>query len=245
MLEAVTATLQEQLEASADEATRRHWDAYMKGVAPFRGVPMAGIRAAVRRTWREHSLAEATTVDLLALVHRWFSETATEDKLAAVLLLAEHMADRLTVEHVDALAAPFAQGDISNWNVCDWYAVKALHAFLARDPGDTEPRARALATWGTSDDLWQRRAGLVAFVKLAARAGEQFDGFTDLVLQLCRDNLVSDDRFAHTGPGWVLRELSRGDPDAVRQFVEGEPRLSREARRMALAWLRPGPYRRR
>lgn len=155
------------------------------------------------------------------------------------------MPGRLTVEHLDALATPLAAGHIGDWNVCDWYATKALHAFLTHDPDDVEPRARGLSTWGTAGSLWQRRAGLVAFAKLASRAREQFSGFTDVVLQLCRDNLVSDDRFAHTGPGWVLRELSRAEPDAVRQFVAVNDRLSEEGRRMALARLRPGPYKRR
>lgn len=206
---------------------------------------MAGIRASVRNTWQQHNLSEATTADLLALAHRWFAVPTTEDKLAAVLLLAEQMTDRLTVHDVDALAIPFTTGDVSDWGVCDWYANKTLHVFLAYDPEDTEPRARALASWGTADSLWQRRAGLVAFVKLAPRAREQFGGFTRLVLQLCEDNLVSDERFAHTGPGWVLRELSRAEPEEVRKFVEAHPELSNEARRMALARLRPGPYRRR
>ncbi|MDQ4069728.1 MAG: DNA alkylation repair protein, partial [Actinomycetota bacterium] len=229
----------------ADETTRQHWERYLKGTARFRGVPMAGVRSAVRLTWREHRLGEASTDDLLALAHRWFAARTSEDKLAAVLLLAEQMPGRLSVDHLDALATPFRAGHVTDWSVCDWYATKALHAFLTHDPEDLEPRARGVATWGGAESLWQRRAGLVAFVKLAPRAHEQFDGFTELVLQLCRDNLVSDDRFAHTGPGWVLRELSRAEPEAVRTFVEANDRLSDEGRRMALARLRPGPYRRR
>jgi 3-methyladenine DNA glycosylase AlkD len=245
VLDAATATLERHLAAGADEATRRYWEAYLKGTARFRGVPMAGVRAAVRRTWREHGLAEASTDALLALVHRWFAAPTTEDKLAAVLLLAEQVPDRLGLQHLDALAAPFAAGHIADWGVCDWYATKSLHTFLSRDPRDIERRARGLATWGRAESLWQRRAALVAFVEPASRARDQFSGFTELVLQLCRDNLVSDDRFAHTGPGWVLRELSRAEPDVVRRFVEDNNRLSSEARRMALARLRPGPYRRR
>lgn len=245
VLDDATATLETELAAGADEATRLHWERYLKGTARFRGVPMAGVRSALRRTWREHRLAEASTDELLALAHRWFGAPMSEDKLAAVLLLAEQMPDRLSVDHLDALAAPFAAGHVTDWSVCDWYATKALHAFLTHDPEDVERRARGLATWGGAGSLWQRRAGLVAFVKLAPRAPVQFDGFTDLVVQLCRDNLVSDDRFAHTGPGWVLRELSRAEPEAVRAFVAAHDRLSDEGRRMALARLRPGPYRRR
>jgi 3-methyladenine DNA glycosylase AlkD len=245
VLDVATATLDRQLAEAADEGTRRYWESYLKGTARFRGVPMAGVRAAVRHTWREHRLGDAATADLLALAHRWFAAPDTEDKLAAVLLLAEQIPDRLSFEHLGDLAAPFAAGHIADWGVCDWYANKSLHVFLTRVPDDVERRARGLASWGRAESLWQRRAGLVAFVKLAPRAREQFDGFTELVLQLCRDNLVSDDRFAHTGPGWVLRELSRAEPDAVHRFVEENGHLSNEARRMALAHLRPGPYRRR
>ena len=83
------------------------------------------------------------------------------------------------------------------------------------------------------------------FVGLAADADDQYSGFVDLVLDACSANLVSDDRFAHTGPGWVLRELSRSEPERVVAFVDEHPELSSEGRRMATARLRPGPYRRR
>lgn len=88
VLDAATATLERHLAGAAEEATREHWERYLKGTARFRGVPMAGVRTAVRHTWREHRLAEATTPDLLALAQRWFAAPTTEDKLAAVLLLA-------------------------------------------------------------------------------------------------------------------------------------------------------------
>jgi 3-methyladenine DNA glycosylase AlkD len=67
----------------------------------------------------------------------------------------------------------------------------------------------------------------------------------ELLLAACANNLVSSDRFAHTGPGWLLRELSRSHPDQVARFVDAHPELSGEAARMATARLRPGPYRRR
>ncbi len=79
--------------------------------------------------------------------------------------------------------------------------------------------------------LWQRRAAVVAFVRLAAEV--PFVGFVPLVLEACAANLIDDDRFAHTGPGWLLRELSRAEPAAVRDFVDAHPQLSTEAVSMA------------
>jgi 3-methyladenine DNA glycosylase AlkD len=243
-LDAPTATLDAELSARVDPKAHLFWTNLMKGEADFRGVPMGGVRASVRRVWSEHGLASWSVDDLLALAQRWFAGAASEDQLAAVLLLAEHAGGRLRLEHADALAAPLAAGHVRDWNVTDWYATKALHAFLT-EGAELEPRARALAGWTTAPALWQRRAGLVAFVKLAPRAAEAFDGFVPLVLEACANNLAHEGRFAHTGPGWVLRELSRAAPEAVAAFVEAHPEMSSEARRMATARLRAGPYRRR
>jgi 3-methyladenine DNA glycosylase AlkD len=249
LLDRPTASLDAELTARLDAKAHRYWTNLMKGEAVFRGVPMAGIRASVRRVVSAHDLAAWSIDDLLALARRWFAGAASEDQLAAVLLLTEHAHVRLRREHADALATPLATGQVRDWNVTDWYATKALHAFLTGedDAGgdDLEARARALAGWTTAPTLWQRRAGLVAFVRLAPRATACFDGFVPLVLDACANNLAHEGRFAHTGPGWVLRELSRAVPETVAAFVEAHPEMSAEARRMATARLRPGPYRRR
>ena len=243
-VDAPTAALDADLSGRVAAKADRYWTNLMKGEATFRGVPMAGVRASVRSVWAAHDLGSWSIDDLLALAQRRFAGAASEDQLAAVLLLAEHAPDRLRLDHADALAAPLAAGHVRDWNVTDWYATKALHAFLVGGD-DLEARARALAGWTTASALWQRRAGLVAFVKLAPRASEAFAGFVPLVLEACAHNLAHEGRFAHTGPGWVLRELSQAVPDAVAAFVAAHPMMSAEARRMATARLRPGPYRRR
>jgi 3-methyladenine DNA glycosylase AlkD len=240
-----TAPLGAALESRADARTREHWERYLKGAAAFLGVPMAGIRRAVEEVWREQGLDGWPLEDLLALARAWFARPWSEEKLAAVLLIAERLAPRLELVHAAMLREPLADGDISDWNVCDWYAVKALHGFLVARPEEIEGRSRALTAWTRDGGLWERRAALVAFVGLAARPEEPFPGFTELVLEACAANLVSEERFAQTGPGWVLRELSRHRPDEVRAFVDAHPELSREGRRMATARLRSGPYRRR
>ncbi len=231
------------LVAAADPATRDHWTRYLKGQAEFRGVPMAGVRRIVRAVWAEHALASWEVDDTLALASTWFAARPTEDKLAGVLLLAEHLAPRLEAQHVHALASPLERGHLADWNVVDWYATKAVHAFLTARPAELQERSRLVASWAAAPSLWHRRAGVVSFVKLAA--APPFEGFVPLVLDACAANLVSDDRFAHTGPGWVLRELSTAAPDAVRTFVAAHPELSTEGRRMATARLRAGTYRRR
>jgi 3-methyladenine DNA glycosylase AlkD len=257
----ITDGLQGTLDAAADERTREYWHRYLKfdsdpagGQATrCRGVPMAGIRTAVRAVWRSEDLPSWPTARLLALAGHWLSQPYYEDKLAATLLIAELLAGRLSVTDAPTLAQPFQRGHIADWGTCDWYATKALHAFITADQRELQARAEAVAGWSTATasasastgGLWQRRAAVVAFVKLAAQVPQPFPGFVDLLLDASANNLVSNERFAHTGPGWLLRELSRHHAERVARFVDEHPELSKEATRMATARLRPGPYRRR
>lgn len=112
------------LEAAASESTRQHWTRYLKGAATFRGVPMAGVRSAVATVVRDGDLMSRSEDELLGLSHTWLARQDTEDKLAAVLLLAEHLGTRLRTEHDLQLATPLAKGDVADWNVCDWYATR-------------------------------------------------------------------------------------------------------------------------
>ena len=77
-------------------------------------------------------------------------------------------------------------------------------------------------------------------VRQPGRAGRgQLRRVHRLLLDACAANIRFADRFAHTGPGWALRELSVAEPERVREFVDAHPELSREGRRMALARLHP------
>ena len=213
------AALQRHLDAHATEKRRDWWTAYLKGEALFRGVAMADIRAGVRTLPPDRDLA-------MALLH----ERYEEDKLAGVLLLAEHLLDTLGADDLPMLAQPFDDGAIGDWSVCDWFAVKVLAPLTKRDG---EPFARLLAAWSESGPLWKRRAPAAAFSVLAAKP-EPFAGFSELCLEVC-DHLARDERrFAQTGIGWLLRELSKQRPGEVRAFVDAHS-LSTEARRMALA----------
>ncbi|NBP51973.1 MAG: hypothetical protein EBU70_12520 [Actinobacteria bacterium] len=131
---AATAQMVDGLVAQSDAGTRDHWTRYLKGRAVFRGVPMAGVRRVVRTVWAERALDQHGPDAVLELALSWFGAEATEDKLAGVLLIAEHLAPRLADRHATALGAPLARGDLADWNVVDWYATKAVHAFLTARP---------------------------------------------------------------------------------------------------------------
>ncbi|MDX1689395.1 MAG: DNA alkylation repair protein [Acidimicrobiia bacterium] len=228
--------LNDRLDAVASAATKEWWDRYLKGAVPFRGVRMADTRAVVRSLWRDLDLAERAHGEVVDLALSCLALDHCEDKLAGVLLLAEHLLVGLTVEDVPRLAAPLEAGHVADWNTCDWYGVKVLGPFVVAgdDPAD---RAAAIAAWHTSDVLWKRRAAAVAFVPLAPDGDARVPGLVDLALTVCEANVADPTRWSQTSAGWLLRELSDAVPDRVAAFVDEHPEMSAEARRTARARL--------
>lgn len=115
-----------RLAAVADPATSDWWGRYVKGDAGFRGVKMAATRKIVTEAVAEHGVDVSDPAVVLAHLHRYTQQQLTGDKLAGVLLVAEHGLASLGLEHVDALAQPLAEGNLADWNVVDWYCVKVL-----------------------------------------------------------------------------------------------------------------------
>lgn len=227
----VLADLDAGLAARADPKTRDWWTRYLRGEARFRGVRMPAIRQVVDDLWQRHDLAAAETAALLDLAWACTERPDSEDKLAGVLLVAEHLLERLDLDHVDDLATPLAAGHLADWNTCDWYGVKVLGPFVAGAP-DVAAAAEAVAAWRSAPGLWQRRAAAVAFVDHAGRP-EPYPGFRSLLVEVCEANVADPTRWSQTSVGWLLRELAAADPGLVEAFLARHPELSTEARRNA------------
>jgi 3-methyladenine DNA glycosylase AlkD len=225
--EAVT-RLQVRLDQAATAKTKAWWENYLKQAISFRGAKMADIRAALH-AWIE---AEGFQQDLspgeqLDLALSLFHEPYAEDKLAGILYLQEALLPAGAIDwraDLPRFARLFDEVHIADWNTCDWFCVKVLGPLVERALGlgtrEGERCARAIAEWRRAEVLWRHRASGVAFVNLAKRGEENFCGFTDMLLDVCATLVRREERFAQTGAGWVLRELSLAEPERVAAFVE-------------------------
>ena len=233
--------LQSRLNASATAATREWWTKYLRGAASFRGVKMGDVRTAVHAWFEEEQLGKLLSADQqkdLALM--LLEEEYTEDKLAGVLFLQEILLPDGALDwrsDLSRFACLFDEGYIRDWSICDWFCVKVLGPLVEQQG---EPCARAISEWREAESVWQRRASVVAFANLASKGDQDFAGFTEMMLNGCSRLLESQERFAQTGVGWVLRELSRSDQGRVIGFVEANlDRFSREALKNAIKYLPP------
>jgi 3-methyladenine DNA glycosylase AlkD len=233
--------LRVRLNARATAATREWWDKYLRGTASFRGVKMGDVRTAVRVWFEEERLGERLSVgqqkDLALML---LEEEYTEDKLAGVLFMQEILLPAGALDwrsDLPQFGRLFDEGYIRDWNICDWFCVKVLGPLVEQQG---EACARAISEWRETDSVWQRRASVVAFANLASEGDQNFPGFTEMLLDNCSYLLRSQERFAQTGVGWVLRELSRSDEDRVIGFVETNlERFSREGLKNATKYLPP------
>ena len=231
--------LLKQLERRANPKTKAWWEHYLKHTIPFRGVKMADIRAELHKWLESENIPGKFPPDAQKdLALNLLRETYCEDKLAGILFLKEVLIPSQSIDCAEDLprfAALFEEGHIYEWNTCDWFCVKALGP-LALQQG--EPCARAISAWRRADNLWQRRAAGVAFVNLAPQGEANFPGFSDMLLKTCETTVQDSERFAQTGTGWVLRELSIAEPERVAGFVEAHIKsFSSEALKQATAKL--------
>ena len=225
----------------ATVAPREWWTKYLKGAASFRGVKIGDLRTALHAWFEDERLEEHLSVgqrNNLALM--LLEEDYTEDKLAGVLFLQEILLPAGSLDwrsDLPRFARLFDEGYIRDWNVCDWLCVKVLGPLVEQQG---EACARAISGWREADGVWRRRASVVAFANLARQGDRNFPGFTEMVLDNCSHDLGSQERFAQTGVGWVLRELSRSEEGRVVSFVEANlDRFSREGLKNAIKYLPP------
>jgi hypothetical protein len=122
---------------------------YVKG-ASFRGTPMREIRSAVSRWLGAHP--ELRGKELKALAFELMRQPLTEDKIAGILILAEHLIDELGPDDLPDFRALFTDEHLGDWSACDWLGGSswrsptsrwpAILGLLAGPPGGVLPARR-------------------------------------------------------------------------------------------------------
>lgn len=106
------------------------------------------------------------------------------------------------------------------WDTVDWIAAKMVGSHLKRYPGLVPSFPDR---WIESDNIWLQRTAILFQLK--------YKKDTDAVLLFRYILRRADSRefFVQKGAGWALREYSKTDPEAVRDFIENNklPALTR------------------
>ena len=164
-----------------------------------------------------------------------------EERALAMLLLDEFRG-LLDLDDMPALERMLRES--VNWDQVDEIAVHLVGAVLCRD----QRALGYLKTWAKDGSFWMRRAALLSQL-LLFREGA---GDRALFYSLAGGMMEDKEFFIQKAIGWVLRDISRVEPEEVARFVgENRRRISgvtfREAtRHLPLPLLEQlGPTKRR
>jgi 3-methyladenine DNA glycosylase AlkD len=109
------------------------------------------------------------------------------------------------------------------WDTVDSIAGGTVGVQFQRFP---DVREKYLPKWRASDNFWLRRTAIL--FQLNYKKETDFD----LLCEIIRENLDSNEFFINKAIGWSLRQYARIDPKAVKKFAKStrlHPLSQREA----------------
>jgi 3-methyladenine DNA glycosylase AlkD len=199
------------LAAQADAAKAGPMQAYMKSSMPFLGMA-APLRRQVVKQAAVGLLCSDTPTLSQAVLALWEPARFREERYAALDLLRLSPHRRLiSLGLLPAVETMLRTGPW--WDFNDEISGQVLPLLLLHHPAEMKPLLRQ---WARSDDLWFRRAAM-----LAQRALKQdFDAvlFYDCILPSLGDPRFEREFFINKGMGWALRERSYAAPKEVQAF---------------------------
>jgi 3-methyladenine DNA glycosylase AlkD len=191
---------------------------YMKDVAPFIGVQTPERRSLVKKIAK--GLPAPTSDELGSTARKLWKLEEREFQYCANDLIGIHwkVADkRFLADHVENLLTS------KPW----WDTVDGLGSVAISPLTDKFGCEKLIAQWNKSPNMWLNRAAI------QHQRGRKFETDVELVLQYCDDHSDSKEFFIVKAIGWALRDISRINPRAVREFLKDHPDLGRVAVREA------------
>jgi 3-methyladenine DNA glycosylase AlkD len=225
--ELLVAACHTRLEAAADPARAAEAAKFFPSNPPILGVP-TGLTNTLGKELVERLKHDGSLDDIIAVAEALFASGIMEEGSCANTVLAAFWR-RFMPQHWDTFERWL--GLFNCWGTTDSFGLKVLGPLVLRDG----PPSERLRTWSRSSHVWTRRASMVSLVP-AARKG----GHVDLILEIT-DALLADPQDAiQKAVGWMLKELCKGDVQAVVTYLAGRREcMARLAFRYASEKLTP------
>ena len=195
---------------------------YMRDQFEYLGIKSPTMGGLLKQFFNDNGLPSIT--DLEPIVRDLWSLPQREFQYVATSLIAK-FENRLPEEFIETLE--YLLVTKSWWDTVDTISGGIIGPYFKRYP---KVRRKYLAKWRKSDNFWLRRA--VILFQLDYKQETDFE----LMCEVIRENLGSQEFFINKAIGWALRQYTRIDPQAVRKFVAETP-LHPLSAREALKWL--------
>lgn len=187
---------------------------YLKSPYQFFGVDAAGKREILKDWLKQHP--DLDIDEVVKLAGALWRSRYHEKKTLAVMLLQRY-AKKLKYRHLSFLEKMVRE--VNNWDHLDEISIRLLGQMI-----DNCPRTlKRLPAWAKSDNFWVRRSALLAQIPQFRRKEGNKQLFFDLAVPMFDEgeDWGKEERFfIRKAIGWVLREISKKEPQLVFDFVK-------------------------
>lgn len=205
-IRSIIESLEISFEQAADPVKAEKMRVYMKDHFPFYGIS-APDRKAIQAHW--FALVKTHQPDFWSLIRELWEKNEREYQMVAVDLLKKRPKKEYSAGDWAELEWVLTQK--SWWDTVDLVASNSLGIYLQKFP---ENRAELIQSWRESDNFWLNRSCLIFQLKYGSKT--DFELLTDLI-----DSFKwNTEFFIQKAIGWSLRQHSKTDVDAVRNYLK-------------------------
>jgi 3-methyladenine DNA glycosylase AlkD len=215
-----TLSLKSLFEQNANSAQAGPMRKYMRDQFEYLGIKTPQSAALMKEFITEHGLPPLDRLDVIS--RELWSLPQREFQYAAVGLMGK-LENKLEPEFITT--TEYLLVTKSWWDTVDALAGHAVGTQFKRSPVVKE---KYLKKWRKSDNFWLRRTTLL--FQLGYKEETDFD----LLCEIIKENLGSDEFFINKAIGWALRQYVHTDPAPVKKFVKATKDLHSLSRREAL-----------
>lgn len=181
----------------------------------------------------QQSVEEVIALSNWIIVHHQYHE---EVLLAFALL--NKVIGKAQGSEVLLLARHWLEHHVSNWAQVDSLAMKTLNRYLIKNLNEV----MTFDVWLESNSPWCRRAAYVVWLKFVhQKIGKQtYQLPVDFIYAQCDRGLSDGDDYVQKAIGWLLKTLSKTQPDSVIDYlVTNKNKIRKSTWRYAIEKLSP------
>lgn len=219
-MHAYVRSLKELFEKNANPIDAGPMKKYMRDQFEYLGIKSPQFKTLQADFIKQNSLPPITDLDII--VRELWDLPQREFQYLATSLIGK-METQLEADFIATLEHLITHK--SWWDTVDTIAGHPVGIMFKRYP---KVRAKYLKKWRKSENFWLRRTTLL--FQLAYKEETDFE----LLCELIKENLGSNEFFINKAIGWALRQYAWTNPSAVKKFVKATKELHPLSRREAL-----------
>lgn len=179
---------------------------YLRNLFPFFGIKTTDRRLIFKTIWKENQ--QEVTENARTIAWELFAKPQREFHYCGIEILIKELKKNYKKEDIQLIEKMIITN--SWWDSLDTIAKYLLGDYLLEHPLETE---KVIERFSNSENMWLNRSAIL--FQLGYKEKTNFD----LLKSECEKHKNSDEFFIQKAIGWALREYTKTNPEAVKNYV--------------------------